>query len=134
MTTKENRNGDADLPRYGKGGAGYRNDEASKDGARLVNRNGSKVTQCDFAFQIVKGVGHRGIRANDVYAAPDAPFPDLSTCRARLSDLKKQGKIGKKGERIDGDAGVRVNLWVAAEYLPKPANDEAPPDMFDGAA
>ncbi|WP_341680577.1 hypothetical protein [Sphingopyxis sp.] len=122
-----------DLPRY-PAGAPHRDDEASKDGARLVNRTGGRVTQCDFALAVVQAAGPRGIRANDVYTAPDSPFPDLSTCRARLSDLKKQGKIGKKGERTEGNSGVRVNLWVAAEYLPKPDNDDSSPDLFDKAA
>jgi hypothetical protein len=135
MTSREHQHrieADEGLPRY-PAGAPHRNDEASKDGARMVNRNGARVTQCAFALSIVKDAGPGGVRANDVYGAPDSPFPDLSTCRARLSDLKKQGEIGKKGARTEGNAGVKVNLWVAAEYLPKPANDDAQPDMFGGA-
>lgn len=116
-----------DLPAY-PAGAPYRRDEASKDGARKVNRDGSRVTQCDFALKMVERAGARGIRANDVYASHDAPFPDLSTCRARLSDLKKQGKIAKKGERQPGDAGVAVNLWIAARFAPKPLDGQG--DLF----
>jgi len=44
----------------------------------------------------------------------------------------KQGKIAKKGERVDGEAGVKVNLWIAAEYAPAPEPDE--PDMFGDRA
>lgn len=119
------------LPAY-PAGAPYRRDEASKDGARKVNRDGSRVTQCDFALKMVERAGAGGIRANDVYTSIDAPFPDLSTCRARLSDLKKQGKIAKKGERKPGEAGVAVNLWIAARYVPRPLDGQG--DLFRGGA
>jgi len=128
MTTKELRNSADDLPRYPLG-APHRQDEASKDGARKVNRDGSRVTQCAFALAAIKAAGPKGIDAYRIFNMPDATFRDLSTCRARLSDLKAQGEIAKKGERVDGEAGVRVNLWIAAEYAPAPEPDE--PDMFD---
>jgi len=131
MTTKELRNRADDLPRYPLG-APHRQDEASKDGARKVNRDGSRVTQCAFVLAAIMAAGPKGICAYRIYNAPDAPFRDLSTCRARISDLLKQGKIAKKGERVDGEAGVKVNLWIAAEYAPVPEPDE--PDMFDGLA
>ena len=122
-----------DLPPYGKGGAGYRHDEASKDGARKVNRDGSRKTQCDFALAVVDGVGGMGISSYGVYEAPEAPFRDLSTCRARLSDLKRQGKIVKKGERTAGEAGVTVNLWIAARFAPAPP-ECGQGDLFGQAA
>ena len=112
-----------DLPPYGKGGAGYRRDAASKDGARKVNRNGSKVTQCAFAQAVIEAAGPEGVTSYVEYTAPDAEFHDHSTCRARLSDLKKQGKIVKKGERTPGEAGVSVNLWIAARFAPPPVDD-----------
>lgn len=121
-----------DLPPYGKGGAPYRNDEASKDGARKVNRDGSRTTQCDFALAVVERAGPEGISSYGVFETPDAPFRDLSTCRARLSDLKKQGKITKKGERTPGEAGVSVNLWIAARYA-SPADGEQG-ELFEKAA
>lgn len=120
-----------DLPTY-PAGAPYRRDEASRDGARKVNRDGSRITQCDFALKMVERAGASGIRANDVYSSCGAPFPDLSTCRARLSDLKKQGKIAKKGERQPGDAGVAVNLWIAARYVPRHLDGQG--DLFRGPA
>lgn len=131
MSTQNNRSpaGDNDLPRYGNGGAGYRDDDASRDGARKVNRDGSRATQCDFALAVVDSVGANGISSYGVYETPDAPFRDLSTCRARLSDLKAQGKIVKKGERTPGDAGVSVNLWIAARFAP-PADADPQGDMF----
>lgn len=112
-----------DLPAYGKGGAGFRNDEASKDGARRVNLDGSRTTQCDFALAVIDSVGAKGISSYGVYEMPDAPFRDLATCRARLSDLKSQGKIAKKGERTPGEAGVSVNLWIAARFAPPPVGN-----------
>ncbi|UNK77895.1 hypothetical protein MNQ96_09835 [Sphingopyxis granuli] len=122
---------DTDLPPY-PGGAGYRDDEASRDGARKVNRDGSRLTQCDFAMTAIDRAGPGGIDAYRVYGLPDAPFRDLSTCRARLSDLKKQGKIMKKGERTPGEAGVSVNLWIAARFAPPVEDDQ--PDLFGQAA
>ena len=133
MTAQEHRSrfvGD-DLPPY-PGGAGYRDDEASRDGARKVNRDGSRLTQCDFAMTAIDRAGPGGIDAYRVYGLPDAPFRDLSTCRARLSDLKKQGKIMKKGERTPGEAGVSVNLWIAARFAPPVEDDQ--PDLFGQAA
>jgi len=116
-----------DLPPYGKG-APFRDDEASKDGARKVNRDGTRITQCEFALAVVEGAGPAGISAYGVFAAPDSNFRDLSTCRARLSDLKKQGKVVKKGERTPGEAGVSVNLWISSRHAP-PVDPEQG-DMF----
>lgn len=115
------------------GGAPFRDDEASRDGARKVNCDGSRLTQCDFALTAIDRAGPGGIDAYRVYGLPDAPFRDLSTCRARLSDLKKQGKIVKKGERTPGEAGVSVNLWIAARYAP-PSADDGQADLFGQAA
>jgi hypothetical protein len=125
-----------DLPPYGKQGKGapYRQDEASKDGARKVNRDGSRMTQCAFVLAAIKAAGPEGIDAYRIYNMPGATFRDLSTCRARISDLLKQGKIAKKGERVAGEAGVRVNLWVAAEYAPAPEPEPDEPDLLDGLA
>lgn len=122
---------DDDLPAY-PGGAPFRRDDASRDGARKVNRDGSRITQCDFALAAVEQAGPAGIDAYTVFNLADASFRDLSTCRARLSDLKKQGKIAKKGERTPGEAGVSVNLWIAARFAPSAASEQ--PDMFDKAA
>lgn len=119
-----------DLPPYGKGGAGYRDDEASRDGARKVNRDGSCKTQCAFALAVVEAAGPAGISAYGVYETEDAPFRDLSTCRARLSNLQTEGKIAKKGERTPGEAGISVNLWIAARYAP-PADADPQGDMFE---
>ena len=133
MTTVEHRNrfaGD-DLPPY-PGGAPFRPDEASRDGARKVNADGSRVTQCDFALAAIDRAGPAGMDAYRVYGLPDAPFRDLSTCRARLSDLKKQGKIVKKGERTEGEAGVSVNLWIAARFAPPVEGGQR--DLFEHAA
>lgn len=121
------------LPRY-PSGPGYRDDEASRDGARLVHANGARVTQSEFALSVVERAGPIGIRANDVFAAPGAPFPDLSTCRARLSELKRQGKIAKRGDRTPGNSGVNVNLWIAARYAPRPAEEDGQGDLFGVAA
>lgn len=134
MTTKEHRSrvGEADLPDY-PGGAGYRDDDASRDGARKVNRDRSRVTQCAFVLDAVERAGPSGIDAYGIFNLPDAEFRDLSTCRARLSDVKKQGKIVKKGERTPGEAGVSVNLWIAARYGPSPA-DDGQADLFGKAA
>lgn len=123
---------DTELPPY-PGGAGFRDDDASRDGARKVNRDGSRVTQCSFVLQAVERAGPAGIDAYSIFNLPDAEFRDLSTCRARLSDVKKQGKIVKKGERTPGEAGVSVNLWVAARYAPPPA-DDGQADLFGQAA
>lgn len=120
-----------DLPRY-PFGPSVGKDEASQGGARLVHSNGSHVTQSEFALAAVERAGPFGIRANDVFAAPGAPFPDLSTCRARLSELKRQGKIGKKGDLTPGNAGVKVNLWIAARYLPRA--DDLQGDLFGSEA
>ena len=122
---------DDDLPAYPTG-APFRPDEASKDGARRVNRDGSRKTQCDFALAVVDEAGPKGIGSYGVYNSPDAPFRDLSTCRARLSDLKAQGKIVKKGERTPGEVGISVNLWIAARFAPKA--DESQGDLFGQAA
>ena len=104
------------LPRYPKG-AGYRDDAASKDGARKVNGDGSRKRQSDFALTLVEAAGRSGIIADAIFAAPDAPFSALALCRARLSELKKAGKIAKSGERRPGSAGVDVNVWIAACYV-----------------
>lgn len=127
---------DDDLPRYGRQGNGapFRNDEASKDGARKVNRDGSRVTQCAFVLAAIERAGADGIDAYRIYNLPDAPFRDLSTCRARISDVLKQGKIAKKGERVAGEAGVRVNLWIAAKHAPPPVDETGQRDMFLQAA
>lgn len=117
-----------DLPRYPKG-AGYRDDSASKDGARKVNGDGSRKRQSDFALGLVEGAGRSGIIADAIFAAPDAPFSALALCRARLSELKKAGKIAKSGERRPGAAGVDVNVWVAARYV---TPDESQSDLFGG--
>ena len=123
---------DNDLPKYPKG-AGFRADEASKDGARKVNGDGSRVSQCDFAFRVIEAAGAGGISAYGVYAAPGATFRDLSTCRARISDLLKQGKVAKKGERVPGEAGISVNLWIAARFVPK-SDDNGQGDLFGSEA
>ena len=133
MTTDIHERLGDDLPPYGKGGAGYRDDEASRDGARKVNRDGTRDTQCDFALRIVESFGAKGVSAYGVYEAEDAPFRDRSTCRARLSDLKKQGKIVKKGERTPGEAGISVNLWISARYAP-PRDADPQGDMFADVA
>lgn len=130
ITDIHERLGD-DLPPYGKGGAGYRDDEASRDGARKVNRDGTRATQCEFALAVVERAGPEGISSYGVYETPGGTFRDLSTCRARLSDLKKQGKIVKKGERTPGPAGISVNLWASARYAP-PAAADPQGDMFAG--
>lgn len=119
------------LPDYPVG-APFRRDEASKDGARKVNADGSRVTQLAFAMEAIERAGAAGVDAYRVYNLPDAPFRDLSTCRARLSDLKAQGKIAKKGERTPGEAGVSVNLWIAARYVPAVPDDQG--DLFGLAA
>lgn len=121
-----------DLPVY-PGGAGYRDDDASRDGARKVNRDGSRVSQCDFALAVIEGAGEAGISAYGVHDAPGATFRDLSTCRARISDLFKQGKVAKKGERVPGEAGISVNLWIAARYAPKPVDEDGQADLFGQA-
>lgn len=123
---------DNDLPQYPKG-AGYRDDDASRDGARKVNGDGSRVSQCDFALRVIDAAGAGGISAYGVYAAPGATFRDLSTCRARISDLLKQGKVAKKGERVPGEAGISVNLWIAARYAPR-ADDSGQGDLFGSEA
>jgi hypothetical protein len=133
MTTDIHQRFGDDLPPYGKGGAGYRDDEASRDGARKVNRDGTRATQCDFAMAVVERAGPDGISSYGVYETPGGTFRDLSTCRARLSDLKAQGKIVKKGERTPGEAGISVNLWIAARYAP-PADADPQGDMFADAA
>ena len=120
-----------DLPPY-PGGAPFRDDEASRDGARKVNRDGSRVTQCAFVLAAVESAGPAGIDAYRIFNLPDAQFRDLSTCRARLSDVKKQGKIVKKGERTEGEAGVSVNLWIAARFAPPVENGQG--DLFGEAA
>lgn len=132
MTTKDIR--DDDLPPYGKGNraAGFRDDDASRDGARKVNRDGTCKTQCAFALSVVEAAGPEGISSYGVYEADDAPFRDLSTCRARLSNLKTEGKIVKKGERTPGEAGVAVNLWIAARYAP-PKEDDGQAELFPSA-
>lgn len=122
-----------DLPRYGNGNAGYRDDDASRDGARKVNGNGSCKTQCDFALAVVEAAGQAGISAYGVFEAPEAPFRDLSTCRARLSNLKTDGKIVKKGERTKGEAGISVNLWIAARFAPKSVDENGQGDLFGAA-
>lgn len=115
-----------DLPRYPKG-AGYRDDEASKAGARKVNRDGTRKSQSDFALALVEGAGPSGITSNAVYAAPQSPFSALALCRARLSELKKAGKIAKSGARRPGSAGINVNVWVAARYV---TADDGQGDLF----
>lgn len=122
-----------DLPQY-PAGAGYRDDDASRDGARKVNRDGSRVSQCDFALAVIDGAGEAGISAYGVHDAPGATFRDLSTCRARISDLLKQGKVAKKGERVPGEAGISVNLWIAARFAPKPVDQNGQGDLFERAA
>ncbi|MDK2756430.1 MAG: hypothetical protein KYX66_06815 [Blastomonas fulva] len=122
---------DPTLPPY-PSGAPFRRDDASRDGARKVNGDGSRIRQCDFVLAAVEQAGPAGIDAYTVFNLSDASFRDLSTCRARFSDLKKQGKIAKKGERTPGEAGVSVNLWIAARYVPAVAPDQA--EMFGEAA
>lgn len=117
---------DNDLPRYPKG-AGYRHDEASKDGARKVNADGTRKTQSDYVLALVEAAGPAGIIADAIFAAPDAPFSALALCRARLSELKKAGKIAKSGKRRPGTAGIDVNVWIAARYV---TTDDAEPDLF----
>jgi hypothetical protein len=116
-----------DLPRYPKG-AGYRDDDASRDGARKVNRDGTRATQCEFALAVVERAGPAGISSYGVYQTPGGTFRDLSTCRARLSDLKKQRKVVKKGERTPGEAGISVNLWISVRYAPR--SDDPQGDLF----
>lgn len=120
-----------DLPRYPEG-AGYRDDDASRDGARKVNRDGTRATQCEFALAVVERAGPDGISSYGVYETPGGTFRDLSTCRARLSDLKKQGKIVKKGERAPGAAGISVNLWIAARFALRADGEQG--DLFGEAA
>ncbi|APZ97341.1 hypothetical protein BWQ93_01665 [Sphingopyxis sp. QXT-31] len=121
---------DNELPRYPRG-AGFRDDDASKDGARKVNRDGSRLSQCAFALAVVEQAGPEGIGSYAVFRAPGATWSELAICRARLSDLKKQGKIAKKGERTPGEAGVAVNLWIAARYVTR---DDGQGDLFGEAA
>lgn len=118
------------LPQY-PNGAGYRHDEASKDGARKVNSDGSRKRQSDFALALVERAGPAGIIADDVFAAQDAPFGALALCRARLSELKKAGKIAKSGARRPGSSGVDVNVWVAARYVARP---DGQGDLFGSEA
>lgn len=105
-----------DLPRY-PAGAGYRQDDASRDGARKVNTDGSRKRQSDFALDLVDRAGPAGITADAIFSAPGAPFSTLALCRARLSELKRVGKIAKSGERSPGLSGVNVNVWVSARYV-----------------
>lgn len=120
------------LPDY-PGGAGYvPYDEASKDGARKVNCDGSRKRQSDFALRLVEGAGRGGITADAIFANPDAPFSALALCRARLSELKREGKIAKSGERRPAPSGVAVNVWVAARYVTQANDGQA--DLFGSAA
>ncbi len=122
-----------DLPPYGALGAGYRNDPASREGARKVNDDGTRATQSAFALATVLAAGRAGIDSYRVFSTPGATFRDLSTCRARLSELQKAGKIVKKGVRVPGEAGCSVNLWIAACFAPpSPADPQA--GLFDQAA
>ena len=68
-----------------------------------MNRDGTRATQCEFALAVVGRAGPDGISSYGVYETPGGTFRDLSTCRARLSDLKKQGKIVNVG----GTFGMR---------------------------
>lgn len=121
---------DNDLPVYPTG-AGYRDDAASKDGARKVNGDGSRKRQSDFVLALVERAGPAGIIADAIFADPDAPFSALALCRARLSELKKAGKIAKSGARRPGASGVDVNVWVAARYV---ITDNDQPDLFGSEA
>lgn len=121
------------LPRY-PAGAGYRDDDASRDGARKVNEDGSRVSQCDFALRVIDAAGAEGITAYGVLAAPGATFRDLSTCRARISNLLKDGRVAKKGERVPGEAGISVNLWIAARFAPKSDDEGGQGNLFGSAA
>lgn len=114
------------LPRY-PNGAGYRDDDASRDGARKVNRDGTRDTQCEFALAVVERAGSAGVISNEVFAAPGSPFSTLALCRARLSELKKLGKIAKSGERRPGADGVDVNVWIASRYV---TTDDGQGDLF----
>lgn len=117
---------DNGLPGYPQGAA-YRDDEASRDGARKVNRDGTRATQCEFALAAVERAGPAGVTSNEVFAAPGSPFSTLALCRARLSELKKLGKIAKSGERRPGADGVDVNVWIAARYV---TTDDGQGDLF----
>lgn len=118
---------DKDLPAY-PAGAGYRDDEASREGARKVNADGSRLTQSAFVLAAIENAGPAGITSIAVFNLPDSPFREVSLCRARVSELLKAGKVCKKGERSPGEAGVSVNLWIAARFAPK--SDDPQGEMF----
>ncbi|WP_339691493.1 hypothetical protein [uncultured Parasphingorhabdus sp.] len=104
-------------------GPGYRKDsESSKDGAIMAAAD--KATQEQMLMPLVVKAGPHGVtwfEASETVG--DAIRPD--TVRARLSSLKKAGKLAMLPTRRMGGYGVRISPYVLPQFVTKPDNRQA---------
>ena len=103
-------------------GPGFRkNSESSRDGAIMAAPD--KATQeqmlMPLAAQAV-GQGVTWFEASETLG--DAIRPDV--IRARLSSLKKAGKLVMLPTRRMGGYGVRISPYCLPQYAPKPDNGQ----------
>jgi hypothetical protein len=109
-------------------GPGYRKgSESSKDGARMAAP--VKPTQEHMLMTLVAKAGPPGLTyAEAENILGDAIRPDV--IRARLSSLKKAGKVAILLDRRMGDCNVRISPYCLPQYAPKP--DDGQGNMLDG--
>tara|TARA_R110000824_G_scaffold31825_2_gene103181 strand:+ start:2155 stop:2535 length:381 start_codon:yes stop_codon:yes gene_type:complete len=107
-------------------GPGYRKDcESSKDGAKMVAP--VKQTQEEMLMPLAVKAGPAGVTyAEAEQVLGDAIRPDV--IRARLSSLKRAGKLVKLPDRRMGDFKVRISPYCLPQYAPKP--DDGQGDML----
>ena len=103
------------LDDYPKGPGYRRNCEASRDGARAAAP--AKATQDAAILGLADKVAGTGLSWWEAsQTIGDAIRPDI--VRARISCLKKAGKLVKLPIRRMGGYGVRVSVYVLPRYAP----------------
>tara|TARA_R110000772_G_scaffold18400_6_gene51407 strand:- start:16888 stop:17256 length:369 start_codon:yes stop_codon:yes gene_type:complete len=108
-------------PEYPTGPGYWKGSESSKDGAKMAAP--LKRTQEEMIMPLVVIAGPAGLTyAEAEQVLGDAIRPDV--IRARLSSMKKAGKLAMLPTRRMGGCRVRISPYCLPQYAPKPDNGQ----------
>ena len=108
-------------PEYPAGPGFRKGSESSKEGAKMAAP--FKRTQEEMIMPLVVIAGPAGLTyAEAEQVLGDAIRPDV--IRARLSSMKKAGKLAMLPTRRMGGCRVRISPYCLPQYAPKPDNGQ----------
>lgn len=114
------------MPDY-PNGPGYRKEsESSKEGA-IMAAPAKPTQEATILALVARSRSHGLTYAEAAEAIGDAIRPDV--IRARLSCLKKAGRVAILPDRRMGDCKVRISPYCLPQYAPKP--DDGQGDLLD---